>query len=649
MKDQQQIVYTTDQCVGCNKCIDACPVITANYVVGHQGGKQSIQVHSHQCISCGACLDVCEHHARKFNDDTEEFFEDLKKGEKISLLLAPAFQANYPREYKHILGALKAAGCQRIISVGFGADITTWGYINYISSHHFEGGISQPCPAVVSYIEKYIPELIGHLMPIHSPMMCAAIYAKKYMGITDKLAFIGPCMAKKVEIDDPNTEGYISYNVTFSHLLDYIRTHHLQGAPAEDEVEYGLGSIYPVPGGLKENVQWFCGEELFIRQIEGEKRVYNHLEQYLQRIKNKEEVPFLIDALNCEQGCLYGTGIETDKKEKDDTYYAMSQIRKAKLQAKGKTPWNEKMTPEQRLKQLNKKFKMLKLEDFIRHYTDQSKKCTIKYPSQEEKNNIFNEMNKKTQDERTMNCGACGYDSCEGMVTAIYNGCNEYKNCIYYLKSKVEQEKETIQNYSKEIEIKNAQIKKRHENMEEVVKIANANLEVLDASINELANENTANAQKSDQIREAIEDITNFCEQMNESFKAIKEMLEKLEISNNGIASVANETNLLSLNASIEAARAGEAGRGFAVVAEKIKSLSEASKETAMESNQNKNEMISALNHLLQEAGRLTEEVEEINREVSSLAASTEEIAIATEQVKDSSVALKEKLQTLNE
>ncbi len=82
-------------------------------------------------------------------DDTERFFEDLKKGEKISLLLAPAFLANYPREYGTVLGGLKKLGVNRIISVSFGADITTWGYIKYITEHNFTGGISQPCPAIV--------------------------------------------------------------------------------------------------------------------------------------------------------------------------------------------------------------------------------------------------------------------------------------------------------------------------------------------------------------------------------------------------------------------------------------------------------------------------------------------------------------------
>ena len=174
----EALVYTNDNCVGCNKCISACPVLTANRAV-EEKGKNKIIVDGSQCISCGACFDACAHNARSYNDDTERFFEDLKKGEKISLLLAPAFLANYPREYATVLGGLKKLGVNRIISISFGADITTWGYVKYITEHNFTGGISQPCPAVVGYIEKYLPELLPNLMPVHSPMMCGAIYVKK--------------------------------------------------------------------------------------------------------------------------------------------------------------------------------------------------------------------------------------------------------------------------------------------------------------------------------------------------------------------------------------------------------------------------------------------------------------------------------------
>jgi len=111
-------------------------------------------------------------------------------------------------------------------------------------------------------------------------MMCTAIYLKKYEKLTDDLAFISPCIAKKLEISDPNTQGNIKYNVTFDNLMKYVRSHNMFHEMAEDEIEYGLGAVYPTPGGLKENVFWFCGEDVFISPVEGEKRAYEFLKDY---------------------------------------------------------------------------------------------------------------------------------------------------------------------------------------------------------------------------------------------------------------------------------------------------------------------------------------------------------------------------------
>lgn len=351
-----------------------------------------------RCIACGGCIDACEHGAREFNDDTERFFEDLRRGEKISLLVAPAFKANYMEEYESVLGGLKKLGVNRIISVSFGADITTWGYLNYVEKYHFTGGISQPCPAVVGYIERYLPELLPKLFPVQSPMMCAAIYAKKEMGITDKLAFISPCIAKKNEIDDPNNGGYVSYNVTFDHLMKYARAHHVKGELASDEIEYGLGSIYPMPGGLKENVYWFLGEEVYIREIEGEKRVYKYLETHKKDIAAGRNKELFVDALNCEMGCLYGTAVEPEWAATDDALYHVELIRESCKKQNRKSAWGKKLTPGQRLARLNKQFSGLHLEDYIRKYTDRSKECAYKIPTAAQKEEIFHSMYKDTEE-----------------------------------------------------------------------------------------------------------------------------------------------------------------------------------------------------------------------------------------------------------
>ena len=452
-----QLVYTNEKCQGCNRCISVCPVLTANYSVQSENARR-IEVHSENCITCGACFDVCEHKARAYYDDTEQFFCDLARGEQISVLLAPSFQANYPEECASILGGLKDLGVNRIISVSFGADITTWGYINYITEHNLEGGISQPCPAVVNYIEHYAPDLIPKLIPIHSPLLCTAIYAKKYMHITDKLAFISPCIAKKVEITDQNTEGYVSYNLTFQHFMEYVSRHHIFGENAADEIEYGLGSVYPMPGGLKENVYWFCGENAMIRQVEGEKRAYAFLEDYRKRLAEGQRLPFMVDILNCDRGCLYGTGIEIAKNDSEDNFYNLQKIREDCKKSNDTDPFSLKLTPKQRLEQLNQQFAELDIWDFMRSYTDKSSSISLRNPNEDELDAIFIMMNKNDREKRSINCGACGYGNCREMAAAIYNGSNIPENCVHFMKDEIKEGEvfinQMIRAFAKSIDIK---------------------------------------------------------------------------------------------------------------------------------------------------------------------------------------------------
>lgn len=627
-----ELIYTKDSCTGCNKCVRECPVLTAN--IATEVGKVTID--EEKCIACGACFDACPHQSRDYYDDTETFFKDLAAGKKISVILAPAFLANYPREYQKVLGYLKKKGVNHICSVSFGADITTWGYLKYITEHHFYGGISQPCPAIVSYVEKYIPELISRLIPIHSPMMCTAIYMKKYMNVTDSIAFISPCIAKKIEITDANCAGYVSYNVTFEKLMKKIGREYESCEPYTDELEYGLGSLYPMPGGLRENVEYFLGKEYIIRQVEGEHEAYEYLHAYANRIKGKRELPFMVDILNCAKGCIYGTATEPERNT-DDVILTLAKMRTSKTASasskglfgkkiKTKSPWSDELSKEERLKNFMQAFSFLKLEDFMRKYT--ARKVEIKEPTPQEESDIYMDMKKDTYEEKSRDCESCGYSSCRDMVRAIYNGTNIKENCIHYVKAIAEEETLKLNKiHEQELEEQNIHQQKLAEITDRFVTLSN--------NIDELNGANEASANEATELAQYIQEMSKLCDALNDSVVTMYDFINVYKKSNEDVSGIAGQTNLLSLNASIEAARAGEQGRGFAVVAEEIRHLSDSTKDLLVQNDKQAENILPKINQSVEAIKNLVESINAMTEEVAAIAANTEEISAQTFYVKE--------------
>jgi DNA repair exonuclease SbcCD ATPase subunit len=401
-----------------------------------------------------------------------------------------------------------------------------------------------------------------------------------------------------------------------------------------------------MPGGLKENVYWFLGEDVYIRQIEGEKHIYDYLQAHKKEIAAGKNRELFIDALNCGAGCLYGTGVEEEIAATDTALYTVQQIQESCKKSRG--AWGRKLSPAQRLAKLNKQFASLNLEDYLRKYTDLSAQAGWKEPSESEREAIYLSMHKNTTESHHIDCGCCGYDSCHEMTTAIFNGFNHKENCIHFIKDEILAEHRSSIELNEELEAEKIEIKEQNELIENTLVQVDALFDDLYHSLDDMTQGNENNANESTAISSDVCEVSQFCERLENALSDIKNLLEQLEKNNEEVVNIASQTNLLALNASIEAARAGEAGKGFAVVADEINKLASDSKETASRSNSNQEKVFASITGIYKDTEQLLETVQKVNERTQNLAAATEQISASSDVILATADHVKENLHHLS-
>jgi len=119
---------------------------------------------------------------------------------------------------------------------------------------------------------------------------------------------------------------------------------------------------------------------------------------------------------------------------------------------------------------------------------------------------------------------------------------------------------------------------------------------------------------------------------MVDSMNRISETSKKIENIIAEIEDIADQTNLLSLNASIEAARAGEAGRGFAVVADQIRNLADQSAKSAVDTKALVNDTLREIEEGSKVAYRTADVLENVVDAIQKIAETSKELQEDSEQ-----------------
>ncbi len=569
-----------EKCVGCNACIRHCPVPNANRYDGNV-----VHINVDECIQCGECIKGCTHGARDYDDDIEQFMSEIKSG-NISLIVAPAIKTAFDGSWRHVLQWLKEMGVKEVYDTSFGADICTYLHIEYVKKHPEAKIISQPCAAIINYAEKHKNELFPSLSPIQSPMMCTAVYVRKYLGSTDTLVGLSPCIAKG---DEFRNTGIIKYNVTFRKLADYIKNHGVALKSGRSEFEWSDargfdGAFYPIPGGLKECLREYV-PTLNVTTSEGAQKVYEDLDHYLT--VSKEKLPTVYDVLSCEFGCNSGVGAR-DQFDSFNAYDVMINARK----------WATNQSASKRFHK--RTFKKLVLEDFCRGYTNRS----VSEPATEAQiNEVFDQMGKHTKLEREYDCHACGYKSCRHMALSIIAGNNTAMNCIQYEKAHLKELQDQTQQEHDELSQSVYEIKTALASLQDKVMPIAANSE-------EHLERNSEVMDEMKTLNDQIQGIVDSINVIGGSVRDISANIDAYERMLSGIKDIAEQTNILAINASIEAARVGAAGKGFAVVANEVRSLAVKSNATVKKAEANTESIMASIKQINEITNSITGKVD---------------------------------------
>lgn len=448
---EKGILFTNDNCIGCNKCISQCSIIGANISI-LKDGKSRIHVDANKCNHCGKCIVQCSHNARDYSDDSDRFLDDLKAGKEISLVVSSSFFTLYREKGPNLLGYLKSLGVEKIYDSSFGSEIAVWAHVNYILKHYDDppeekAFIAHNCPALVNTIELYHPALLNKLIPVQSPSVCIGIYAKKYLNDTNDFAYLCSCIAKKDEIDSKDSFNIFKYSITYDHLFKKIPEAENYKKTAIPELRaVGLGRLITTCGGFKEAVSYFLPHGENLQSMEGMTEYnINALEAYTTKEYSSSQ-PLLVDLHACIHGCIEGPGIEHEKFTPSEIHRRIADIHKGSVFSVAKYEDHEK-----NLNSLNELFEKLDINDFHRNYTDRYKQ-PMRIPDSTF-DEIFKSMYKDTEEKRSINCGSCGYKTCWQMVSAIAYGYNKKENCINYMNEELERRL----NIDPQVELRNKQ------------------------------------------------------------------------------------------------------------------------------------------------------------------------------------------------
>lgn len=259
------------KCVECGQCAKVCPYaaivnrkrpcqVACKVKAITINDDMAAAIDNDKCIRCGACVYQCPFWAITDKSFILNVIDMIKKSDgnrkyKVYAVVAPSISSQFTyAKLGQVICGLKEIGFYTVIEAALGADMVAQAESKELSEKGFL--TSSCCPSFVQYIKSAFPEMVQYVSHNLSPMATIA----KYIKSTDekaKIVFIGPCTAKKAEIQLDSVKPYIDVVITFEELQALFDGKGVDitslGEDVLDNASY-FGRIFARSGGLSDAV-----------------------------------------------------------------------------------------------------------------------------------------------------------------------------------------------------------------------------------------------------------------------------------------------------------------------------------------------------------------------------------------------------------
>lgn len=279
---------------------------------------RSAAIDNSKCIACGACVYQCPFGAISDKSFILDAISLLKNSEnntkyKVFAVVAPAISSQFSyAKLGQVITGLKELGFHTVVEAALGADMVSLAESRELVEKGFL--TSSCCPAFVKYIETAFPKLEPYISHNLSPMATIAKYIKEHEG-PSKVIFIGPCTAKKGEVQKDSVKPYVDVALTFEELQALFDSKDIDittlGEDVLDNASY-FGRIFARSGGLSDAVAQALKEQnidfdLNACSCDGIEPCKLAL---LKKANGRLDANF-IEGMACVGGCIGGAGCLT--------------------------------------------------------------------------------------------------------------------------------------------------------------------------------------------------------------------------------------------------------------------------------------------------------------------------------------------------